>query len=117
MLAGTGASNSVRSMSYRGAEVLGRIERRRRQCRAEAGGTGRGDGAESEPVGDCTPARAVAGATNGADWPSSGYWGAGRFGAAVFVAVEITKEVSALPVPVAADKPAEINDAPRRRRR
>ena len=34
-----------------------------------------------------------------------------------FVAIEITKEVSALPVPVAADKPAEINDAPRRRRR
>jgi transposase len=34
-----------------------------------------------------------------------------------FVAVEITKEVSVLPVPVAADKPAEINDVPRRRRR
>jgi transposase len=34
-----------------------------------------------------------------------------------FVAVEITKEVSALPMPVAADKPAEINDVPRRRRR
>jgi transposase len=34
-----------------------------------------------------------------------------------FVAVEITRDVPPLPAPVAEDNPAAINDAPRRRRR
>jgi transposase len=34
-----------------------------------------------------------------------------------FVAVEIAKDVPALPAPVPADNPAAVNDAPRRRRR
>ena len=107
-------------MSYRGAEVLGRIERRRRfsveqklAVLAEARAPGANLSAIARRHG-LLPAQlykwrrlaelGVIGVPGASELPS-------------FVAVEITKEVSALPVPVAADKPAEINDAPRRRRR
>jgi transposase len=107
-------------MSYRGAEVLGRIERRRRfsieqklAVLAEATAPGANLSVIARRHG-LLPAQlykwrrlaelGVIGAPGASELPS-------------FVAVEITKEVSALPVPVAADKPAEINDVPRRRRR
>ena len=107
-------------MSYRGAEVLGRIERRRRfsveqklAVLAEATAPGANLSAIARRHG-LLPAQlykwrrlaelGVIGVPGASELPS-------------FVAVEITKEVSALPVPVAADKLAEINDVPRRRRR
>ena len=107
-------------MSYRGAEVLGRIERRRRfsveqklAVLAEATAPGANLSVIARRHG-LLPAQlykwrrlaelGVIGVPGASELPS-------------FVAVEITKEVSALPVPVAADKPAEINDVPRRRRR
>lgn len=107
-------------MSYRGAEVLGRIERRRRfsveqklAVLAEATAPGANLSVIARRHG-LLPAQlykwrrlaelGVIGVRGASELPS-------------FVAVEITKEVSALPVPVAADKPAEINDVPRRRRR
>ena len=107
-------------MSYRGAEVLGRIERRRRfsieqklAVLAEATAPGANLSVIARRHG-LLPAQlykwrrlaelGVIGMPGASELPS-------------FVAVEITKEVSALPVPVAADKPAEINDVPRRRRR
>ncbi len=107
-------------MSYRGAEVLGRIERRRRfsveqklAVLAEARAPGANLSAIARRHG-LLPAQlykwrrlaelGVIGVPGASELPS-------------FVAVEITKEVSVLPVPVAADKPAEINDVPRRRRR
>jgi transposase len=107
-------------MSYRGGEVLGRIERRRRfsveqkwAVLAEATAPGANLSAIARRHG-LLPAQlykwrrlaelGVIGVPGASELPS-------------FVAVEITKEVSALPVRVAADKPAEINDAPRRRRR
>jgi transposase len=106
-------------MSYRGAEVLGRIERRRRfsieqklAVLAEATAPGANLSVIARRHG-LLPAQlykwrrlaelGVIGVPGASELPS-------------FVAVEITKEVSAMPVPVAADKP-EINDAPRRRRR
>ena len=107
-------------MSYRDAEVLGRIERRRRfsieqklAVLAEATAPGANLSVIARRHG-LLPAQlykwrrlaelGVIGVPGASELPS-------------FVAVEITKEVSALPVPVAADKPAEINDVPRRRRR
>ena len=107
-------------MSYRGAEVLGRIERRRRfsieqklAVLAEATAPGANLSVIARRHG-LLPAQlykwrrlaelGVIGVPGASELPS-------------FVAVDITKEVSALPVPVAADKPAEINDVPRRRRR
>ncbi len=107
-------------MSYRGAEVLGRIERRRRfsveqklAVLAEATAPGANLSVIARRHG-LLPTQlykwrrlaelGVIGVPGASELPS-------------FVAVEITKEVSALPVPVAADKPAEINDVPRRRRR
>ena len=107
-------------MSYRGAEVLGRIERRRRfsieqklAVLAEATAPGANLSVIARRHG-LLPAQlykwrrlaelGVIGVPGASELPS-------------FVAVEITKEVSAVPVPVAADKPAEINDVPRRRRR
>jgi transposase len=104
-------------MSYRGAEVLGRIERRRRfsveqklAVLAEATAPGANLSAIARRHG-LLPAQlykwrrlaelGVIGVPGASELPS-------------FMAVEITKEVSALPVPVAADKLAEINDAPRR---
>jgi transposase len=107
-------------MSYRGAEVLGRIERRRRfsieqklAVLAEATAPGANLSVIARRHG-LLPAQlykwrrlaelGVIGVPGASELPS-------------FVAVEITKEVSVLPVPVAADKPAEINDVPRRRRR
>ena len=107
-------------MSYRGGEVLGRIERRRRfsveqklAVLAEATAPGANLSVIARRHG-LLPAQlykwrrlaelGVIGVPGASELPS-------------FVAVEITKEVSALPVPVAADKPAEINDVPRRRRR
>jgi len=107
-------------MSYRGAEVLGRIERRRRfsveqklAVLAEATAPGANLSVIARRHG-LLPAQlykwrrlaelGVIGVSGASELPS-------------FVAVEITKEVSAVPVPVAADKPAEINDVPRRRRR
>jgi len=107
-------------MSYRGAEVLGRIERRRRfsieqklAVLAEATAPGANLSVIARRHG-LLPAQlykwrrlaelGVIGMPGASELPS-------------FVAVDITKEVSALPVPVAADKPAEINDVPRRRRR
>jgi transposase len=107
-------------MSYRGAEVLGRIERRRRlsieqklAVLAEATAPGANLSVIARRHG-LLPAQlykwrrlaelGVIGVPGASELPS-------------FVAVEITKEVSAVPVPVAADKLAEINDVPRRRRR
>jgi transposase len=107
-------------MSHRGAEVLGRIERRRRfsveqklRVLAEATAAGANLSAIARRHG-LLPAQVykwrrlaelgVIGVPGASELPS-------------FVAVEITKEVPPLPVPVAADKPAEINNAPSRRRR
>ena len=107
-------------MSYQGAEVLGRIERRRRfsveqklRVLAEATAAGANLSAIARRHG-LLPAQVykwrrlaelgVIGLPGASELPS-------------FVAVEITKEVPPLPVPVAADKPVEINHAPSRRRR
>jgi transposase len=107
-------------MSYPTAELLGRVERRRRfsveqklavLSAATAPGANMSDVARRHGL---LPAQVykwrrlaelgVIGVPGASELPS-------------FVAVEITQDVPSLPVPVAADKPAEINDAPLRRRR
>jgi transposase len=107
-------------VSYRGAEVLGRVERRRRfsveqklTILAEAMAPEANLSAIARRHG-LSPAQVykwrrlaelgVIGVPGASELPS-------------FVAVEITKEVPLLPVPVAADKPATTNDAPHRQRR
>jgi transposase len=117
---GTGASNSARSMSYPTAELLGRVERRRRfsveqklAILTEATAPGANLSAVARRHG-LLPAQVykwrrlaelgVIGVPGASELPS-------------FVAVEITKDVLSLPAPVLEDKPAAADDAPRRRRR
>src|ERR1700761_7217728 len=115
---GTGASNSARSMSYPTAELLGRVERRRRfsieqklTILTEATTPGATLSAVARRHG-LLPAQVykwrrlaelgVIGVPGASELPS-------------FVAVEITKDIPSLPVPVVEDKPAAADDAPRRR--
>jgi transposase len=108
-------------MSYATAELLGRVERRRRfsieqklAVLAEATAPGANISAVARRHG-LLPAQVykwrrlaelgVIGVPGASELPS-------------FVAVEITKGVPSLPAPVLEDKPAAaVNDAPRRRRR
>jgi transposase len=107
-------------MSYPTAELLGRVERRRRfsveqklavLAEATAPGANMSDVARRHGL---VPAQVykwrrlaelgVIGVPGASELPS-------------FVAVEITKDVPSLPAPVPEGKPAVVNDAPRRRRR
>src|SRR6516165_5612094 len=107
-------------MSYGSAEVLGRIERRRRfsvdqklAVLSEATAPGANMSAVARRHG-LLPAQVykwrrlaelgVIGVPGASELPS-------------FVAVEITKDVRSLPAPVLEDKPATADDTPRRRRR
>src|SRR5215469_13989456 len=117
---GTGASNSAISMSYATAELLGRVERRRRfsveqklAVLSEAMAPGANLSAVVRRHG-LLPAQVykwrrlvelgVIGVPGASELPS-------------FVAVAITKDVPSLPAPVLQDKPATADDTPRRRRR
>ena len=102
-------------MSYPTAELLGRVERRRRfsveqklMVLAEATAPGATLSAIARRHG-LLPAQVY-------KWRRLAELGVisvpGASELPSFVAVEITKEVPLLPVPVAADKPAETNDAP-----
>jgi transposase len=107
-------------MSYPTAELLGRVERRRRfsveqklAILTEATAPGANLSAVARRHG-LLPAQVykwrrlaelgVIGVPGASELPS-------------FVAVEITKDVLSLPAPVLEDKPAAADDAPRRRRR
>ena len=107
-------------MSYPTAELLGRVERRRRfsieqklTILTEATTPGATLSAVARRYG-LLPAQVykwrrlaelgVIGVPGASELPS-------------FVAVEITKDIPSLPVPVVEDKPAAADDAPRRRRR
>jgi transposase len=107
-------------MSYATAELLGRVERRRRfsveqklAVLAEAMAPGANISAVARRHG-LLPAQVykwrrlaelgVIGVPGASELPS-------------FVAVEITKDVPSLPAPVPEDKPATADDTPRRRRR
>src|SRR5271154_3830374 len=107
-------------MSYTTVEVLGRVERRRRfsveqklTVLREATAPGASMSAVARRHG-LSPAQVykwrrlaelgVIGVPGASELPS-------------FLAVEITKDVPPLPVPFLEDKPAAVNDAPRRRRR
>jgi transposase len=117
---GTGASNNARSMSYPIAEVLGRVERRRRfsveqkvavLAEATAPGANMSEVARRHGL---LPAQVykwrrlaelgIIGMPGASELPS-------------FVAVEITKDVRSLPVLVPEGKPAAVDGAPRRSRR
>jgi transposase len=107
-------------MSYPPAELLGRVERRRRfsveqklLVLAEAMAPG-ANMSEVAPRHGLVPAQVykwrrlaelgVIGVPGASELPS-------------FVAVEITKDVLSLPAVVPESKPAAVNDGPRRRRR
>jgi transposase len=107
-------------MSYATAELLGRVERRRRfsveqklAVLAEAMAPGANISAVARRHG-LLPAQVykwrrlaelgVIGVPGASELPS-------------FVAVEITKDVPSLPAPVVEDKPAAADDAPRRQRK
>src|SRR5215469_16570993 len=107
-------------MSHASAELLGRVERRRRfsieqklAVLAEATAPGANISAVARRYG-LLPAqvykwrrlaeRGIIGVPGASELPS-------------FVAVEITKDVPSLPAPVLEDKPATADDTPGRRRR